>query len=608
MFHLNIEKKHKILLTAGIIIATIGFIIHFSYPSEMITSAVNENSSIDKLETYDGILLEPEIKGGVYQFRIDLLISGYSNNSWNSNFTVLILDLIEYEKLENGTEIVDLMPLKIIEKTNEPYMGQPTHWKSIIFDHPRKIYVVVINNDNIPLNIYIGYYYSVVHPVYYIGIIIALTGTMLAFSVVIISFTGWLRYFFLGTSINVFTFFIRIATLPVFFGHPFMYYLTVEMYSDYQTWYMGWSVLFKDGAWLYSEEMIGYIYGPLYVLTIGPFSYLPHAWGMGIPLFIFGIGTGLLVYKIMYRLTENEKQATIALLIYFLNPFTLLYSSFTWLNPSIYTFFVVLSFYLLLNNRNNYSLLSLGIATMYKQFTVIFFPLVLTYLLRKNNQGKFVNKFKNAIKFTFLYCSSILLISLPFLIYDYQLYLNRVFFNNIIFSPEQLNWVVYHLGAGVKLMDPFLLLGGANNFTLVINYLIAYYIPLGVSFGLIYVSFLLFKRNENNKKSPNELFIRLLYLSIFLIISVQIFYPRGSYKFYLILLAPFISIFFDYKNLSLRNDENDNLKQRFMIPLIITWGIFFCFRYAYFLILILWMVFFIYMNNKYKPIKVNQLF
>ncbi|MFX1371855.1 MAG: hypothetical protein ACFFCE_08340 [Promethearchaeota archaeon] len=58
MLHINIEKKNKILLTAGIITAIIGFIIHFSYPSEMITSVVNGNSSIDELETYDGILLD----------------------------------------------------------------------------------------------------------------------------------------------------------------------------------------------------------------------------------------------------------------------------------------------------------------------------------------------------------------------------------------------------------------------------------------------------------------------------------------------------------------------------------------------------------------------
>ncbi|MFW9987959.1 MAG: hypothetical protein ACFFC3_04830 [Candidatus Odinarchaeota archaeon] len=607
LHHLNFGKKSKILLAAGIFITIVGFILHFYYPSEMITSTVNENSTFEELETYDGILLKPEINDSNYQFRIDLMVSGYSNSSLNSNFTILILDLAEYGKLENGTELEDLNPIKIIKKTNDPYMGQPTHRTTVIFKEAKSIYVLVINNDIFPLNIYISYYYSVIHPLYYIGIIIAIIGTMLVFSVLIIYFTGWLRYFLLGSSINVFAFFLRVATLPAFFGHPIMYYLTIEMYSDYQTWYMGWSVPFKEGIWLYSNEMIGYIYGPLYLLTIGPFSYFPHAWGMGIPLCLFGIGTGLLVYKIMYKLTKNEKMATIATLIYFLNPFTLLYSSFTWLNPSIYTFFVVLSFYFLLNNRNAYSLLSMGIATMYKQFAVIFFPLILIYLLRKNNQIKLINKFKNTVKFICLYCSPILLISLPFLIYDYQLYLDRVFFNNTMFSPEQLNWVVYHLGVGVKLMDPILLLGGANNFTLVINYLVAYYIPLGVSFGLIYISFLRFKYNKNNKTSSNELFIRMLYLSIFLIIIVQIFYPRGSYKFYLILLAPFVSMFFDYRNFSLRNNENNILKPRFIIPLIISWGIFFCFRYAYFLILILWMFFLIYMNKKYKPTGVTQL-
>ena len=129
---------------------------------------------------------------------------------------------------------------------------------------------------------------------------------------------------------------------------------------------------------------------------------------------------------------------------------------------------------------------------MYKQFAVIFLPVIIIFILRKYNTDKMVNKLKNMIKYTLLYGLTVLLISLPFLIYDYQTYINWVIFNNALFSPERLNWVVYHLGMSVRLMDPIILLGGANIITYIINWLIAYYILLGVSFLVIFISYIRF--------------------------------------------------------------------------------------------------------------------
>jgi len=607
MFNLIRNKKIKILLLLGIIFAIMGMIIHFSCPSEMVTASGDENAFINDLETYDGFFLNTTINDNNYQFRLDITASGYYNNSWNSNFTIIVLNIPEYKRFENGTDIADLNPIERIDKEYDPYMGQPTHRKTILLNNPESVYILLVNNGITPINVGVGYYYSIIHPTYYIGIIIAAFGTMFAFSLGVIYSTKWVRYFLLGISINIIAFFIRVATLPAFFGNPIMYYLTVEMYSDYQTWYMGWSIPFKEGAWLYSGELVAYEYGPLYMLTIEPFSYLPHAWGMGIPLFLFGIGTGWAVYKIMYKLIKDEKKSTIATLIYFLNPFTLLYSSFTWLNPSISTFFVALSFYFLLEKKNTYSLVSLGIATMYKQFALIFFPLIIIYIIKQQSLEDVVNKFKTIIKYALPYCLTILLISLPFLIYDYQAYINRVFLNNALFTPENLNWANYHLGAAVRLTDPIILLGGANVVTLIINYLIAYYILLSASLILIYISLLRFNNKKDVGNSLNKLFIKALYLSIFLIIAIQILYPRGAYKFYLILLAPFISIFYDHKNLSLDNHRDNQSNLRYLIPLVITWGIFFCFRYAYFLILILWIIFLIYNNRKHQSIEADRL-
>ncbi len=596
------EKKYRILLILGIGITILGFFIHFLYPAEMMNSANNSDTYMQDVEDYDGYFLEPNIKGKGYQFKIDLWAQGSHKDSWNSEFIILILDMDEYNDLKDGEDPNDLKPIETIKKEYEPTRCQSSHQASIVLDSSEKIYILVINESNETINIGVSYYYSVIPPTYYIGLLVAAIGIFFSLLLGIIYYNNWKRYFLVGALINSVAFILRIATLSTFFNYPILN-LSVEMYSDYQAWYMGWSVPFKEGWGLNPYNMFGYVYGPLFMLTIGPFSFLPNAWGMGIPLFAFGIATGYLVFKIVYKLTENEKRASIGMLIYFLNPFTLCYSSFLWLNPSIFTFFVLLSFYFLQENRKKGSLISLGIATMYKQFAVIFFPLIIIYILRNSGKLKFFKKVRVSVRYAIPYVLTILIISIPFLVINYQYYIYGVFLINIFFNPEHLNNAIYCPNYPIRFMDPFILLSGPNIITFVMGYMITYYILLGLCFSFIYLYFFRVKRNSEEPNSSRQLLIQSLFLSIFLILSVQLFYPRGTYKFYLILLTPFISIFYDHQDLSFKHVnrlKEENFKPRYLIPLVISWGVFFCFRYVYFLIIIFWMVFLIYIYRRYK--------
>ncbi len=566
----------------------------------------------------DGFFLEPKIKGNNNQFRLDIWASGFHDGSKNSEFIVLILNMDEYNDFENGEDPSDLKSIKTIKNEHDLSGCQSYHHASIVLDSSEKIYILIINESNESLDVGVSYYYSVIPPTYYLGLLIAAIGISFTLILGIFYYSNWKRFFFIGTLINTLAFILRIATLSTFFDipiTPITSVLTVEMYSDYQAWYMGWSNYFKYGTWLYPYNMNGYVYGPLFTLTIGPFSFLPNAWGMGIPLFAFGIATGYLVFKIIYKLTENEKRASIGMLIYFLNPFTLCYSSFLWLNPSFFTFFVTLSFYLLFKNRKKGSLISLGIATMYKQFAAIFFPLIIIYIIKDSGNLKFFKKVKISVRYAIPYALTILLISLPFLVINYQNYIYRVIFVNSFFNPENLNYVIYCLNYPIRFMDLIILIGGPNNITLVMSYLIAFYILLGLCFSWIYIHFLRLKTRLKDSNYSHQLLIHALFSSIFLILSVQLFYPRGTYKFYLILLAPFISIFYDNHDLSFKQVnclKEEKFKPRYLIPLVFSWGIFFCYRYVYFLIIIFWMVFLIYMYRRYKymdetPLKKKNL-
>ncbi|MFX0045821.1 MAG: hypothetical protein ACFE8Z_08240, partial [Candidatus Hermodarchaeota archaeon] len=88
-----------------------------------------------------------------------------------------------------------------------------------------------------------------------------------------------------------------------------------------------------------------------------------------------------------------------------------------------------------------------------------------------------------------------------------------------------------------------------------------------------------------------------LFWSILIVLTLQIFFPRGSYKFYLLALTPFISVLFDYRDLKLERTESFRFQRHHLMSMVVSWAVFLCFRLVYFWILLVWALFYLQKGN-----------
>jgi hypothetical protein len=144
----------------------------------------------------------------------------------------------------------------------------------------------------------------------------------------------------------------------------------------------------------------------------------------------------------------------------------------------------------------------------------------------------------------------------------------------------------------------FVWLGIPYEIALGIGYLITYYVLLGVPTILIYIVYARFNPSEEKgaqeqEGKNNRILTEAFFWTILLILFLQLFYPRGTYKFYLTALAPFISLLFDYRDLKLSRADSFVLQRYHSFSLVISWLIFLCFRLVYFWILLAWIFFYL---------------
>ncbi|MBN1800121.1 MAG: DolP-mannose mannosyltransferase, partial [Candidatus Lokiarchaeota archaeon] len=600
----KIEKENiqKILFVVGITIFVIGLIVNSLPPSKLKRMSDLEGFNLVQDE-FKAISLTPEVENIEYQFTIYF----HAELSELSNCSIVLLLDSEYEKFLTEGTIDNVIVLHAIENQYEVYSEDVVGYIiTCSTDAHERIHLLFINFGNSARVFNYGYYYSISTPTLFLGVILMIIGALITFSVGSWYLIGWKRYFCICVGISSCFFLVRVAILPLSLAETFATtsifdVFHPEIYRDFETYYIGWSDLFTSGIFPYSSQYFYYAYGPLFVITTGIFAFLPIPfWSVAIPIFLSTIATGYLVYLISRKLTNNEKYSIYSMIIYFLNPFTLMYSSFGWLNTSLFMFFIVLSFYLVLENKNELSVVSLGVSVMFKQFALIFFPLLLLLVIKNKNRIDIKNKVKDFCLYALIFCFTVLIISLPFLIVNFESYI-RGYINNTVFSIEFLTTFAGNIGRPVNFNMFFILIGCPNILILGMGYLILYYILFGGSLVIIYGYYLRYHPSRDNAKKDgnNSLIIEAIILSIFLVITLQLFYPRGSFKYYLVLLVPFISILFNYEDLTLQKirsieAKDFNFKKRFFLPLIISWIVFFCYRYVYFWILIVWVLFYIY--------------
>ncbi|MHA1908279.1 MAG: hypothetical protein ACW98Y_13350 [Candidatus Thorarchaeota archaeon] len=582
------------VIVVGFIIALVGFGSHFLVPGTSrsgLIIQVDAGETVTRSITLD--LAEVD-----YFFGIELLPPGQSSPS---NVTAFILDSLNYNLYTSGTPLhnVDVL-LTIDDSTRAQYNATATD--------ELELYLVLQNNGSD--STFWSYYYAVIPSTYYSTLTVSFVGIFVILAGLGWILTGWKRFFVVGLSINVILFFIRIFTLSNYsLGLPDIFWelFHTEMYNDYQYFYLAWVPNVVEGAWPYSDALYYYIYPPLWIYSVSIFGSTP-SWLPGLVLFTFNIAAGPVVYEIVRKLTENKKRAIFAMLVYLLNPFTLIYGSFMWLNPTPFVFFIILSFYFAQREQETYSVVAIAIATLYKQYAVVLFPIIAILLIKRKSSPEVLTKLKDFLRYSLVFTIVLGLVSVPFLIVDPMYYLNSMIFWNTgnfdrltYFISE--NWMPVHANTF------FLWLGFPSWFTNAVAVLLINYIFLVVCGIVIYGTYTTmstaFDGLQNDTERYRHLFFHALIWSFIAILCIQLFYPRGAYKFYLLALTPFIAILFDYDAFTERLSIPFRLEKQHFFHIIMSWVVFLFYRFAYFWVLALWMGIVLWKSGDLKRIQRN---
>lgn len=310
---------------------------------------------------------------------------------------------------------------------------------------------------------------------------------------------------------------------------------TLEAYKDFRFYYLPQATDFVSGLMPYRDFF--YSYPPLFLYALVLFSPLPFSeWKSGLPLMMFDALSVIPLYLIVRKLTD-EKKALVASVLYALAPINLFYDDFLWLNPPPTTFFALLSIHLLLEKRYQTSSLTLALATLTKQTSVILFPVF--FLIIKNRDSM-----KRTLKYALTFISICFVGSLPYIVISPQLYLWSIGFPGMPIPtplPDYMaGWsqpsnattphqVTYYAGHPTNLAIPLQLLGFWEAYWFAKN-------SLGVILVFSY-ALLLWKVQRNRGMSHEEV----VTYSLLVFLVFYSFYSRGIYKYYFASVTPLLA-------------------------------------------------------------------
>jgi Gpi18-like mannosyltransferase len=582
-----LKRFQKSIIVIGLFIAITGLGLHLSTPG---TTRSGFPVNVEPMGTTIENLQFQNADG--YGFGIELM--GPEQIDFDDT-TAHLLTAAQYSDYLSGTPINETGTL--ISLLN----GGRDSFEMVLTDD-LDFYLVFTNdgNETVPWS----YYYYILPASFYPTFAIAFSGAFIIIVGFALYFDGWKRWFLTGLGIQSLLFLVRVFTLSTYsLGLPSIFWdlIHTELYNDYQYFYLSWIPTLWEGAWAYSADLAVYLYPPLWIYTVGILGSTP-SWLPGLVLFTFNAATGVLVYKIVNRLTDDDTRAKIAMMIYMLNPLTLFYGAFMWLNPTPFVFFMTLSFYLALTQREEYAIVAIAIATLYKQFAVVFFPILVILFIKRKANLRIKGKLVVFLKHTAIYVGLVGLVSLPYLIVSLTEFLNQMIFWNTgnfqrlrVFIPE--NWMTVHANTF------FLWLGFPTWFTDFIASLIINYVFLIMCGVLVYGGFSFLGLEEDNEDERfRTLFMKAILWGFIAVMSIQLFYPRGSYKFYLLALAPLAALLFDYKDLELSQKTPFKIQKHHLFTILMTWVVFLCYRFVYFWFLGAWVLFYLIMSGELKRI------
>ncbi|MBD3353305.1 MAG: hypothetical protein GF364_17625 [Candidatus Lokiarchaeota archaeon] len=589
-------------------------------------------------------------------YRVGINIFFFSPHQ--ENITIKILNSSEYQKLENEeitlNDSISIVNLSSVVQPELPWYstGYQSNFQT---EDNIKLYIVLRNHYNTSNNpeytITGEYYLTFTSNLYDWGLILMgmsfiplFIGKMLTYEkeekTKKILTTG----IFIGSEL----FIIRSLTLimPMRFGidlGPITMYLNYEYFTDFEWWYLGWmEPLFENGVLnMYSGALTAHQYTPFFLLTLFVFHQIPilPVWTMGIPLFLFHIGTGLVIRKICKELQMSENTTCKIMLVYFLNPLSLFYGAFSLLNVTPFIFFTILSIYFLVKRKDTVSIgklnikkydiasFFLGIGILYKQFAAIFLPILifsiylrLLYEKRREETTLEINIIDHlkllahsAIRYGII-CIIVFMMGIgPWLIHDFSGTISQILTGGASFGLDFIRVTAYN--NPVNFDSFFIAIDMPDVFTDVLGYLIIFWIPFLIAIGFTFYKFIKstlmvtenMQKNEEieNNQIPKYIFYNLFFWSIILVLNVHMFYPRGSYKYYLLLMIPFTVLMINVENVFSREFWEDSTNKRMIYKKdIISWMVWLLvimifWRLGYFILLLIWEIMLIVKKNKY---------
>lgn len=398
------------------------------------------------------------------------------------------------------------------------------------------------------------------------------------------------------------------------FGYTIVYQF--EGYSDYSFYYVHWGHNLLNGVMPYSDdfgyldmggvvnENGAYIFPPLtaylYGLGIALGSLIgPGNWGIGLLIALFGYLTAIPVYGIAKEFSNNRRVGEIAALTYLLNPLVLYHICFIWLNPAPFYFFFFAGFYALVKGRRHTGTLLIVTAALFKQTAwFLGIPLVVYLLLKPRIRGeeevpddsetssherteetaspvqRLINTlttyldikgFTISVVIVLLFVGAIMfpyLVAEPYFWDYWRLAMGSFSFEGNFTDPPAyvipIRLPVLAIMAGqpelAELIDTVILTGG----------------PLAFGVMLAAGGMLLTKRFEGERV---QYLRRVLFITLLMMLWVNLTGPRGFFKYYYTMFAPFFSIFASSRMIRTEEDSVPVSLSMIYVPILFSLSI-----------------------------------
>jgi hypothetical protein len=364
----------------------------------------------------------------------------------------------------------------------------------------------------------------------------------------------------------------------------FTVYYQFEGYSDYSFYYVHWGHNMLNGVMPYSDafgylNMDGiinrngaYMFPPLTAYLYGAGIGLGNLvgidnWGIGFLIASFGFLTALPTYGIAKELSGNPRIGEIAALTYLLNPLVLFHIDFIWLNPSPFYFFFFAGFYALLRDKRHTGTLLIVTAALFKQTAwFLGIPLVIYLLIRRrpgevsgqpveSSQSEKKSLLRDFIDFINEYADvKGFLVSVGVVL----AYVGAIMLPYLVAQPWFWNYWRLALGSfsfegnftdspayGIPIRLPVLaIMYNQPQLAEAMDFVISSGAPLVFGATIAIGVMMLTQRYVGDDRAYMR---RILFITFLLMLWVNLVGPRGVFKYYFSMFAPFFSIFASYR-------------------------------------------------------------